>query len=507
MDSMKNLRRLLVLICVLLSGANPVRAQSASRLWGRAGEKWNPKGRLPDFSHAGYHSGEKAIPTVKQAASVKTFGAKGDGRTDDSDAFIKAIASVKSGAIYIPPGRYKITKIIEIRKSGIVLRGAGANKTILVFPKPLNDIKPNMGSTTSGRPTSNYSWGGGFIWFKGGIGSGGLTTITAPATRGEREFKVASIDKLKPGRRIQIYLRDDKNKSLLSHLYSGDPGDTGKIRASSHKVSLPCRVVSVGEGRMTIDRHLPLDIQLAWKPEVKQFAPSVTESGIEDVCFLFPKRQYKGHFTELGYNAIAFSGVVNCWARNIRIVNADSGIYVHGRFCTVQRISLEMQGAKTGRGGVFGHHGVTLGGSDNLVTQFDIRMRFVHDITVSRSWGNVASNGRGVDLCFDHHKKAPFANLFTNLDIGAGTRMWRCGGGRSLGRNCGAFGTFWGIRARKSQDHPGGFGPASINLVGVETGRRSKTVLSGIWFEAIKPAALRPQNLHEAQLKRRLTKR
>ncbi|MDP6544115.1 MAG: glycosyl hydrolase family 28-related protein [Phycisphaerae bacterium] len=163
MDSMKSLRILLVLICILLFGTNSVCAQSTSRLWGRTGEKWNPKGRLPDFSHAGYHSGAKAIPTVKQVADVKMFGAKGDGRSDDSDAFIKALAAVKSGAIYIPPGRYKITKIIEIRKSGIVLRGAGANKTILVFPKPLNDIKPNMGSTTSGRPTSNYSWGGGFI--------------------------------------------------------------------------------------------------------------------------------------------------------------------------------------------------------------------------------------------------------------------------------------------------------------------------------------------------------
>jgi hypothetical protein len=252
---------------------------------------------------------------------------------------------------------------------------------------------------------------------------------------------------------------------------------------------------------------LPVDIELAWRPSVKQFAPTVTECGIEDVCFLFPKRQYKGHFTELGFNAISFSGVVNCWARNIRIVNADSGIYAHGRFCTMQRISLETDGCKNDKRGLFGHHGVTLGGSDNLLTEFDIKMRFVHDITVARSWGCVASNGRGTDLCFDHHKRAPFANLFTNLDLGAGGRMWRCGGGRSLGRNCGAFGTFWNIRAKKSQEHPGGFGPASINIVGAETNKPSKTDPNGIWFEAIKPKTLYPQNLHEAQLKRRLLKR
>jgi hypothetical protein len=494
-------------ICVVLLVVNVVSAQSVSQLWGRSGEKWDPRGRLPDFSHAGYHSGAKAIPTVKRAADVKEFGAKGDGRTDDSDAFIKAIASVKSGAVYIPPGRYKITKIIEIKKSGVVLRGAGVKETFLVFPTPLNDIKPNMGKTTSGRPTSNYSWGGGFIWFKGSNRSDQLATITAPAKRGGRELKIASADRIKPGQRISILLRDDLKKSLFSHLYSGDPGDTRKIRAGSHRVWIPCRVVSVAGGRMTINRPLPIDIQLAWRPGVRQFAPTVTECGIENMCFLFPKRQYKGHFTELGYNAISFSGVVDCWARNIRIVNADSGIYAHGRFCTIQRISLETDGCKTDKRGLFGHHGVTLGGSDNLLTQFDIRMRFVHDITVSGSWGNVASNGRGVDLCFDHHKRAPFANLFTNLDLGAGGRMWRCGGGRSLGRHCGAFGTFWGVRAKKPQAHPGGFGPASINLVGVQTDKPSKTDMSGIWFETIKPGTLRPQNLHEAQLKRRLRER
>jgi len=339
------------------------------------------------------------------------------------------------------------------------------------------------------------------------IRSGDITATTARARRGDRTYKVASTARLKAGQRIRIHLRDDKTKSLLSHLYSGDPGDTRKIRAGSTKVSLPCRIVAVGAGTITIDRYLPVDIDPAWSPRVQQFAPTVTECGIENLCFLFPRRQYKGHFTELGYNAISLTGVVDCWVRNIRIVNADSGVYARGCFCTVQRISLETEGCRTDSRGRFGHHGVGLGGSDNLLTEFDIRARYVHDITVSRTWGNVISNGRGLDLCFDHHKKAPFANLFTNLDLGAGTRMWHCGGGRSLGRHCGAFGTFWGIGARKSQSHPGKFGPASINLVGVRTDKPSKTDPRGIWFEVLRPQSLTPRNLHQAQLKRRLGKR
>ena len=38
---------------------------SYSSLWGRAGEKWMATGRLPDFSYAGYHAGEKTIPNAR----------------------------------------------------------------------------------------------------------------------------------------------------------------------------------------------------------------------------------------------------------------------------------------------------------------------------------------------------------------------------------------------------------------------------------------------------------
>ena len=41
-----------------------------SELWGTNGELWNPGGRLPDFSYAGYHCGEAAIPHVATGINV-----------------------------------------------------------------------------------------------------------------------------------------------------------------------------------------------------------------------------------------------------------------------------------------------------------------------------------------------------------------------------------------------------------------------------------------------------
>ena len=50
-----------------------------SALWGTDGEEWTPTSRLPDFSYAGYHMGETALPQVPVWKNLKTdYGAKGD---------------------------------------------------------------------------------------------------------------------------------------------------------------------------------------------------------------------------------------------------------------------------------------------------------------------------------------------------------------------------------------------------------------------------------------------
>jgi hypothetical protein len=113
-------------------------------------------------------------------------------------------------------------------------------------------------------------------------------------------------------------------------------------------------------------------------------------------------------------------------------------------------------------------------------------------------------NGSGIDLCFDHHKKGPYENLFTNIDAGQGGRLWKSGGGRGLGRHCATRGTFWNIRADKPQKHPGGFGPWSMNLIGLTTNKKSQTDRNGEWFEAIEPNVLEPKNIYKAQLLKRL---
>ena len=475
-----------------------------SDLWGVNGERWNPRSRLPDFSYAGYHSGEAALPQVPRGVSVKDFGAKGDGETDDTAAFLKALAAPRQGAIEVPPGRYRITDIIEIKRSHVVRRGAGPDQSILVFPRTLNEIKPNWGETTSGRPTSNYSWSGGFVWLKGNTGGRTLANITAPARRGDSTLRVSKTSNLSVGQRVEILETDTPENTLADWLYSADAGDTSKLLGTT-RASIVCRIVSVKGDELQLDRPLRFDVKPEGQPRVVSFEPTVSESGVENLGFEFPVTRYAGHFTELGYNAVAFSAVSNCWARNLRIANADSGIFTNSYFCTISGVVFE-SARPPDQSGNTGHHGFNFEGEDNLFTGFDFRTQFIHDITLDHNAsGNVSAHGRGIDLSFDHHRRAVNENLFTDIDAGAGTHLWLSSGGDALGKHAAARNTFWNIRAAKPQSYPPpDFGPLSINVIAVETRQTSEKNLNGKWFEAIPPSKISPQDIHAAQLARRL---
>jgi len=496
---MKSLSLLLLLTITSMAPAQ------TSDLWGSSGERWNARSRLPDFSYAGYHSGETPLPEMSPGVSVKDFGARGDGETDDTAAFLKALATVKSGAIEVPAGRYRITDMLEIKRSHIVLRGAGPDKSILFFPKPLNEIKPNWGATTAGLRTSEYSWSGGFVWFKGDLGRRTLAQVTAPAQRGDHKLRVSTSKLLHAGQRVEIVETDTPQNSLADALYSGDAGDTSKLLGTT-RVSIVGHVIKITGDEIELDRPLRFDINSEWQPRVTSFEPNVTESGVENLGFEFPVTPYAGHFTELGFNAVAYNGVSDCWARNLRILNADSGIFANGYFCTMTNIVYESARQPDKTFGSTGHHGFGFEGEDNLFTGFDFRTQFIHDITVDHNAsGNVSAHGRGVDLCFDHHRRAVNENLYTDIDAGLGTHLWRSSGGDALGKHSAARNTFWNIRTTRPQNYPpADFGPASINIVGIYSQQPSDKNANGRWFEAISPEKMSPPDLHAGQLARRL---
>ncbi|HEX6737957.1 MAG TPA: hypothetical protein VF310_06800, partial [Vicinamibacteria bacterium] len=97
------------------------------------------RNRIPDFSYAGYHYGQAAIPAVVQV--VRVTPAAGDNTARIQAALDQVGARTPDargirGAVVLAPGVYEIRGTVRVNQSGVVLRGDGngsdpATNTIL----------------------------------------------------------------------------------------------------------------------------------------------------------------------------------------------------------------------------------------------------------------------------------------------------------------------------------------------------------------------------------------
>lgn len=167
-----------------------------SKLWGKSGEKWNTEEQtLIDFSKAGYHQGKNDFPDWAVGSNVRDHGAVGDGVADDTVAFKKAIAACgQNQAVLIPNGSYKLMDWVGVDemigkwvkplpKSNYVLRGESRAGVTLLLGTGLEEIHPWAQTTGNGRPTSQWSWSGGFLWFQDGS-EVGVENLTIKGTGG-----------------------------------------------------------------------------------------------------------------------------------------------------------------------------------------------------------------------------------------------------------------------------------------------------------------------------------
>ncbi|MEM7387561.1 MAG: glycosyl hydrolase family 28-related protein, partial [Verrucomicrobiota bacterium] len=97
---------------------------------------------IQDFSYAGYQLGTD-LPEIKGLTyNVKeSYGAIGNGKTDDSLAIQKAIdaaGQAGGGIVYLPPGTYRVNvpgnraSALSFPHNRVVLRGAGSEQTFLL---------------------------------------------------------------------------------------------------------------------------------------------------------------------------------------------------------------------------------------------------------------------------------------------------------------------------------------------------------------------------------------
>ena len=489
-------------IIVALPAALPATLPAHSTLWGAEGSAFVPSGPLPDFSWAGYHGGDRELPGPAPSSSVRDFGARGDGVSDDTAAFQRALVEAPTGVLWVPRGRYRIAGSLALTRSGQVLRGegSGADGTTLLFTSSLADLR-GLGEL----PASNeLSWSGGLIQIqpqaREANGEQRLGAITMTAHRGDRRLRVANAGAMHAGDILFLRLNEDPSRSLEQHLL-GDPGRQEAAQSScvSHVFDWTFEVAAVDGDALTLTQPLRTDVRLEWAPSVWRMSV-IREVGIEHLGIEFPVTAYPGHHRERGFNGVDFShNVVNAWIRDVTMTNCDSGVFVgrRSKWLTITGLHFTSARKPDGRGDR-AHHGVVLSAcSDVLVADMNFGNDFIHEFTIThRATGNVLSGPvHAVNLDLDHHRDAPFENLFQDL---AGDVRLQAGGSKCYGPPSGARNTYWAIDL--ASPPPPWLGAGAVVVGGLPSSVKEQRG-PGAWIERV--PALQPRDLRAAQWRRR----
>lgn len=473
---------------------------------------------LPDFSYAGYGFGLLTLPpSPATVVNVADHGAIPDDGLDDSKGVLAAFAAAHAApgpvTLRFPPGRFVISEVLPVTRSGIVIEGAGRGEggTELYFPRPLRlvdrsdrldelkrylvredkrQVEPRRNIDL---PFSPYSWAGGFVWVQAPASRSAVYLDDEPVAK-PRSFAIASADAdgrrlrlaapsgLQPGDIVQIRWTspDGPESALLRSLYGTDMPAIGKRHWEDPArpiVVQTTRVVAV-DGQLVDVANPLLHAVAAGQPATMVRWQGLRDVGIRDLAFRFPPGVAFGHHLEEGWNAIAMNDVFDGFIASVRVTDADSGIL------TYNSASLTIRDVLTD-GDRVAHYSVHMGNVHNvLATGLDIRNRVIHALSFNtQSTRSVFQNAIiRRDAVLDQHAGANHQNLFDNIDVqvkpvrirgqwqyplwdGSGAGYWQPGHGR--------FNTSWNIRVHvESGALPG----ETVLLTGLDEGPDARII-------------------------------
>lgn len=529
--------------CALGAGSGVAAADAVLPLWREYLAAPDTHPQVPNVSYAGYHRGEDRLPRPRVRANVRQFGAVGDGITDSTAAFnaaIEAVGRSGGGTVLVPAGRYFLSGVVWMHHSGVVLRGAGRERTTLFFDQPLE---------TSYRHAARgeWSWSGGMIWFiprelragleeRGFTGNEGwmdnrdLAAVPAPVARGTRRIPVADATAFHPGQHVLLLLDNLPDDSLLRHIAGDIPGaatypweTAGRrlrpelsdwpLAENFRMFRFPVRIERVTRDAVVLAQPVRTDLRPAWSPRFATLGPAVRESGVEGLTLEMREVALRTHNQDPGFNGVAFQAALDCWARDVEVVHGDNG------FGLTSSKGITLTGVRVS--GKARHHSFIcrVQTQDMLVDRFEIPAASTpvtpgavyHGInTEGLSAGNVWSNGI-MDGTFDSHKALPFDSVRTAIRV---ANTGSTGGAGDAGPRWGARICHWNIDVTNGRAHAirlEEHAPASA-MVAI----RGTTAITDHPKDFPGPlnsvvaaldATVLPPNLYEAQLRARLRHR
>lgn len=275
------------------------------------------------------------------------------------------------------------------------------------------------------------------------------------------------------------------------------------------------RVAAVNSNTIVLQRALPVSVKpSSMDAQVHRIPPTTPRDvGVRDLTIEFAWETTAPHRKEKGYNALYIDGVVNAFFANIQAINVDSGILVrNSHYITITNVSTGSNPSRAWALPYEGHIGIGVyDSSDILVNEFHIDGEWMHDLAVRGTMFAVFSNGKGDNVNLDTHRSAPYATLFSNINLGKGLRVFGTGGHLARGFPAAQYTTYYNIRSMRWQPLPlpgvtmagnctWGYG---INYIGTWTG----TPCPGYHVENYEMGSLQPPDLYGSMVDRKYSQR
>jgi len=312
---------LVVLLLLAIAAPRPALAQAWSGVLSPS--------RAIDWSSVGIPGD---VPTRTTACATLSPGAT-------AAAINSAIQACPTGqVVLLSPGTYNLSSGITFgNKSGVTLRGGGADTTRLVFTGSTgchyygNAFVCFDSSDTNwnGGPSNSATWTGGY--------SKGTTVIT-----------LSNTSNLAPGKMIILDQLNDSVDSGDIYVCEGSPcagkGGSGAARNNRGQMALH-KVVSVTGNSVTITPAIGMpNWRGSQSPQAWWPSRPISNSGIEDLTIDYSS---DSSATQGATAGVMFFNSVNCWMKGVRSLNAmRNHVYLYLSYGTVLQ-SNYFYGSKT----------------------------------------------------------------------------------------------------------------------------------------------------------------
>ncbi|GAB5559849.1 MAG: hypothetical protein SynsKO_14960 [Synoicihabitans sp.] len=374
--------------------------------------------KLPDFSYAGYHRSEHAIPHVEGPLfNVLDYGARpNDGKSDRESIqqAVDAAGQAGGGVVFLPAGRYDLIQKnnampLYVRDSRVVIRGEGSGEKGTVLY--LGEMLPP--------PLPLKLWGSPYVLQIGGKApETRIAPITADVARGGRRVSVADTKGLRAGDWIILELKDSDPELLAEELAGFEVIDKRwtQIRREGVMVTEHHQIESISEHVLTLTTPVikPIDHRRKW--HVVKWEPW-EELGLEKLRMEGDWQEEFVHHRSWqddgGFSMVKMSGVVNSWIRDCAFVNVNrAGSIQNSAHVTV--IDSVISGRQ-------GHSAISFAGSSfGLMARVQDLASMWHSLGVSKTaMGNVLWRCYwGSQTSFESHSSQPRHTLIDSC-VGA----------------------------------------------------------------------------------------